>query len=99
MLTVDTWIPGSTILFGAKVSVDDDITDASAVMKKKFTDDDIDSTDAEYVYYTLKIDPDETTVEPRNYIGEFQFVDPDGRPTTYEQFDISVIADINRRVA
>ncbi len=94
------WTPGGHLFFGAKSTPDDDITDANAILKKTLDDTHIDSvnSDATYVAYTIALLPADTTVAAGFYIGEFQFVDANGNPTTFTQVAVEITADINRRV-
>ncbi len=94
------WTSGGHLFFGAKLIPDADTTDAQAILKKKLDDTNIDSgnSDATYVAYTVSLTASDTTVAPGTYIGEFQFVDSNGLPTTFTQVPVVITADINRRV-
>lgn len=106
-MSEDSWTPGGKLFFAAKKTVDDDVTDASAVIKKTMTDSDIVNSSSElyiagYVTYEMDLTggtDGDTDVAPDSYIAEFQFVDSLGEPSTGTQFLLIVKGDINRRVS
>lgn len=93
---------GGKLMFAAKTNYDLDTSDAAAVVKKTLTDTDITETkpNGDKVFL-LKIEPSDTDgvsiTEPTEYIGEIQYVNASGKPTTYETFTFRLLPDINRR--
>lgn len=99
-IPIDEWTPGGSIFFAAKKVIDNDLVDSSAKMKKSMNDTNITSTTSVNKVYTLSLEKTDTNaLDPGDYIGEFQFVDSVGRPTTFSQFTIEVLGDVNRRTA
>lgn len=99
-LPVAKYESGCELFFGAKKTIDADITDAAAVAKVKLTDADIIDQDSQYVHYSLRIPPSETNdAAPGTYKAEVQFVAPNGDPTTYKQFELQITGDVNRRTS
>lgn len=109
------WTPGGTLFFTAKPMVDNDPTDAAAVIDKTFTDADIlesshEEYDPNYVTYVLAYNASDIVnvtfkdgEKRKKYIGEFQFVDSEGRVTTYPRranfLEVIIYADVKRGVA
>ncbi len=110
-MPVDGWVAGGKLFFAAKPAIDDDVTDAAAVIDKEFTDSDvIDSNheldDPNYTTYQLSFAPDDIVAitfgseKRKKYLGEFQFVPPSGVPETFpgndDFIDVIIYADIKR---
>lgn len=110
-IPISSWSAGGKLFFAAKPTVDDDITDAAAVIDKEFTDSDIvDSShemyDADYTTYELSFIPGDIvsitfgTDKRKKYLGEFQFVPVSGVPETFpgddDYIDVIIYADIKR---
>lgn len=111
----DAWFPGGLLWFAAKPAVDNDNTDASAVINKSFDDTKIvgpdhDEYDGAFVTYELKFMPTdivnvsfEDGEKKKNYLGEFQYVSSLGEPETFpsddEFIDVVIYADIKRGTA
>jgi hypothetical protein len=50
------------------------------------------------VTYTLVIPSASTTGQtPGKYVAEIEYIDGDGHPTTFDQFDFTLKADVNQR--
>lgn len=97
---------GGTVFFAAKnqdvIDTDQaDITDSDAVVKVQAGDAQIIETTSEYVKYNLIFTPAATDQKVAGtYLGEIQYVNAAGRPTTYSpQFTFNLKADVNRRVS
>jgi hypothetical protein len=107
VIPVGQWSAGGTLFFTAKPDVDDDITDANAVINYAFTDADM-VNDGTNVTYNCVFPPSATTniasdgEKKRDYLAEFQFVSLSGVPTTYpgdDNFlDAIVYFDLRRAV-
>jgi len=99
------WSAGGELFFAAKPAVDDDLTDAAAVIDATFTDADM-VNDGTTVTYTCYFPPTATNsidmngASQINYKAEFQFVSSAGVPSTFpgnDKFlDAVVYADIRR---
>jgi hypothetical protein len=96
-IPIDQWTPGGSLFFAAKKVIDNDLVDSSAKMKKTINDTNIVSTTTTDKVYGLSLSGTDTNIDPGEYIGEFQFVDSLGQPTTFQQFTIEVSGDVNRR--
>lgn len=108
-LPIADYSVGGTLFFAAKAGVDNDATDAAAIIDKSF-DDTVVDTDATYATWTLEFDPGDITgvnfsngEKKKTFLGEFQFVDSDGNPNTFPSDDnfieVIVYADIKRGVS
>lgn len=111
-LPVDSWVPGGLLWFTAKPSIDNDNTDASAVINKSFDDDKIIlSDDPEYLtgYVTYKLDFAPTDLvnvvfengaKKKTYLGEFTIVSALNTEETFPGDDnyinTIIYADIKR---
>lgn len=110
-IPADAWTSGGKLFFAAKPIVDDDSTDAAAIIDVSFTDSDIvdsshDMYDADYVTYELVFAPSDIGAitfggdKKKKYLGEFQFVSSDGVPETFpgddDFIDVIIYADIKR---
>lgn len=88
-IPADSWSASGRLFFKAKPKVDDDTTDAAAVISGEFTDANIISNDGTTVRYELSFPPSATSEIPSNgqeyvkYKGEIQFVANDGTPSTW----------------
>ena len=107
-----SWSAGGALFFAAKPAVDNDATDAAAVIDKSFDDTVIvDSAHEEYVEgyetYELYFEPGDITgvnftsgEKRKKYLGEFQYVPDTGVPSTFpadDQFiEVIVYGDIKR---
>lgn len=104
-IPVGTYSVGASIFFALKKTIDANITDSSAVLRKTLTDANITSTDAVNVNYLMIITPSDTTnINPDTYFAEFEFVSADkSNVITYPDRDISewrftITGDVNRRI-
>lgn len=108
-LPIADYSTGGTLFFAAKPAVDNDTTDAAAVINKSFTDAVV-TLDATHATWTLEFLPaDIVSVNFTNgetkkkYKGEFQFVPTSGYPVTFPDDDsyieVTIYADIKRAVA
>lgn len=84
--------PGQTVAFTAKPFYDNDSTNASAVINKTFTDDDIISNTDKHVFYEIKLEPSDTeNLEIKlkkgkgvlKLIGELEVRQSDGKVKTF----------------
>lgn len=106
-----SWSAGGTLTFIAKPAVDDDATDAAAVIDKDFDDSTIvgsghEQYNSEYVTYECAFLPADITgvtfgtAKKIKYIGEFTFVPSAGYPETYPSDDdfieVVIYADLKR---
>jgi hypothetical protein len=96
-IPLDQWTPGGSLFFAAKKVIDNDLVDSSAKMKKTINDSNIVDTTSVNKVYLLPLSNTDTNVDPGEYIGEFQFVNSLGQATTFAQFTIEVLGDVNRR--
>jgi len=97
---------GASIFFTMKKTIDADVTDANAVVKKTLTDSNITSTTATAVNYLLTLTPADTTnVTPDTYRAEFEYVSADKSDViTYPDpnvslFYIQITGDVGRRTS
>ena len=90
------WTSGGTLFFAAKPAIDDDATDAAAVIKKSWNDGSVSDTvinGVPYKLYTCTFAPADTANIPSNgaqsasYLGEFQWVNAGGVPVTFPPTD------------
>lgn len=95
-MPADAWSAGGTLFFAAKPAIDDDNTDAAAVIKKSWGDgavSDVVINGVAYKQYACTFAPADTNSIPSNsaqsaqYLGEFQWVDASGVPTTFPATD------------
>lgn len=101
---VDTYSSGMSIFITAKLEVDNVLDDSTAPLRKTLTDADIDHTDAQYVYYTIRFTPSEMNViDADTYRFEFELVSADALTVlTYPDPNIAeaylvVTGDVGRR--
>lgn len=82
---------GSTILFGMKLALDSDLTDAKAVVKKTLTDANITSQTALVVNYLMTLGTADTNqVTANTYYAGFKFVSEDETTTVISYPDPSI---------
>ncbi len=104
------WTSGGTLFFAAKPAIDDDLTDAAAVITGSFTDSNITDTTIDgvaYKKYTCYFPPSATLninsngASKADYKGEFQFVPATGVPQTFpandKKIDTVVYFDVKRK--
>lgn len=101
------WSTGGTLFFTAKPAIDDDSTDAAAVINQTFTDV-VAVNDGTNVTYTLAFAPSATNSivsdgkKSKDYLAEFQFVTATGTVVTYpgnDKFiDAIVYFDVRRSI-
>ncbi len=107
-LPIDNYTPGGTLFFAAKPMPDNDATDAAAVIDKSFDDSSV-TIDATYATWDLIFEPDDVVgvsfasgEKVKKYLGEFQFVDSGGHPSSFPAGDdyiqVNIYADIKRGV-
>ena len=96
LIPTDAWSSGGTLIFGAKPAIDDDATDAAAVIKEEWTDDvvtDVVVNGVAYKQYACLFPPSATSgilsngAESTDYLGEFKWIDSEGNPTTFPADD------------
>jgi hypothetical protein len=105
VIPTSSWSAGGKLFFTAKPAVDDDLTDASAVINKSF-DDTVTANDGTNVTYTCLFVPADTNsismagLTKQDYKAEFQFVSASGVVSTFpgnDKFlDAVVYADLRR---
>lgn len=108
-MPASSWSAGGTLFFAAKEAVDNDATDAAAVIDVSFTDSVVaDETidGVAYKTYTCYFAPADTGSinlggkSEKKYKGEFQWVSSGGVPSTFPGggtfLDAIVYADIKR---
>lgn len=106
-----SWTPGGVLFFAAKPVVDDDSTDAAAVIQGNW--DDTKVTDVlikgvAYKQYACYFPPAATNgiasdgATSADYLGEFQYVPTTGIPVTFPatdaKLDVILYFDIKRKV-
>lgn len=104
------WSAGGKLFFAAKQVIDDDTTDAAAVIKQSWTDSvvsDVTINGTAYKKYTCYFPPSATSsinsegAESLDFLGEFQYVPTSGIPITAPaktKLTCTVYFDVNRRV-
>lgn len=110
-LPIDSWSAGGSLQFAAKAAIDDDNTDAQAVIKKSFNDTNIvgpsdDMYDPAYVTYRLDFLPADITgvtfgnAKSKKYLGEFQYIPTNNLPETFpsedDYIEVVIYADVKR---
>ena len=108
-IPTSAWSSGGKLFFVAKPAIDDDNTDAAAVIKKSWTDgstSDVVIGGVAYKQYACAFVPADTNSIPSNgaqnadYLGEFQWVNAAGVPTTFPatdpKLDCKVYFDVAR---
>lgn len=107
------WAAGGKLSFIAKPQVDNDATDAAAVINKSFSDSDIIDEGHSlyqegYKTYELSFSPSDTNnitfddgESSKTYLGEFQYVSSGGGVTSYpgtnDFLEVVVYGDLRRR--
>lgn len=112
--TIDAalWSAGGTLFFAAKPAIDDDLTDAAAVIEGTFTDANVANVTIDgvaYKQYTCHFPPSATIgiqsngAKSAKYLGEFEFVPLSGEPKTYpednKKIQVVVNFDVKRGTA
>lgn len=105
------WTPGGRLFFAAKTAIDDDNTDAAAVIQGDWDDDattDVTIGGVAYKRYACYFPPSATNTilsegaESAEYLGEYQFVPSGGDPVTFPakdpKIDVILYFDIKRKV-
>lgn len=91
-IPASSWVPGGKLRFAAKPAIDDDVTDAAAVINHEWDDSAVSNVTINgvaYKQYACKFDPADTNSilsngqDSADYLGEFQFVPPSGVPMTF----------------
>lgn len=107
IMPTSAWSSGGTLFFAAKPAVDDDNTDAAAVINQSFTDAAA-VNDGTNVTYTMEFPRSATDsiimngAKKKDYLAEFQWVSASNEPSTFpgnDKFlDCVVYADIRRSI-
>lgn len=107
-MPVASWASGGKLIFTAKPAVDDDATDATAKIRRVF-DDSVTANDGTNVTYTCYFPPSDTSGiamsgdDKIDYLGEFQWVNAAGVPTTFpgnnKYLDVVLYADVGIRTS
>lgn len=105
------WTPGGTLFFAAKRFVDDDNTDAQALIQGNWGDGvvtDITHNGVPYKRWACSFPASATNgiesggAETLNLLGEFQFVPTSGEPVTFPgtvgRIPVVVIFDVKRKI-
>ena len=106
-MPLSSYSVGGTLYFAAKPEVDNDATDAAAVIDKSFDDSVVDTSDGVYAVYTLSFGPNDITgvsfvngEKKKKYLGEFQHVPLTGGPSSFpgndDYIEVIIYADIKR---
>lgn len=108
-IPTSNWTAGGKLFFMAKPAIDDDLTDASAVIKKSWTDtavSDVVIGGVAYKQYACTFTAADTNSILSNgagsqaYLGEFQYVPAGGDPMTFpatdDKLNCVVYFDIDR---
>ena len=106
------WTSGGKLFFAAKPLIDDDNTDANAVIQGSWTDtavSDVVINGENYKQYACTFPPSATSsilssgAGQTDYIGEFQFVPTSGVPVTFpatdQKLEVIVYFDIKRETS
>lgn len=109
-IPTDSWSAGGRLYFAAKPLIDDDITDAAAVIQGDWGDEavsDVTIKGVEYKQYTCYFPPSATNSIESNgapsaeYLGEFQWVPAGGDPVTFpasdQKLECIVYFDVKRK--
>lgn len=96
-LPVTSWSAGGTLLFAAKPAIDDDVTDANAVINMSWTDSnivgDVTKNGILCKQYNCYFPPAATSSIPSNgadsadYLAEFKYIPSGGVPITFPPND------------
>lgn len=95
-IPTSSWSAGGKLIFGAKPVIDDDLTDGAAIIEKSWTDSavsDVVINGVAYKQYACYFAPSDTNsiasngAESAQYLGEFQWVNAAGVPTTFPATD------------
>lgn len=107
-LPISLYQAGAILGFAVKPVPDNDLTDAAAVIKKTFTDANVDlDSDPTKAIYTLSFTSADTVgitfdegVTENTYVGQFKYkkltVDPEYYPGTNKYIQVIIYADIRR---
>ena len=82
------------IFLTAKVEVDDDATDAEAIISIKVTS----HSDPTNGLSIIPLTADDTNVSPNSYLTDIQVIDDSDNIASSGQFIIEIIGDITRRI-
>lgn len=106
------WSAGGKLFFAAKPAIDDDTTDANAVINQNWDDsvvEDVVIGGVAYKKYTCYFPPSATSginslgAANADYLGEFQFVPTSGVPQTFpandQKIDTVVYFDVKRKTS
>lgn len=107
IIPVSAWQAGGKLIFTAKPVVDDDTTDAAAVIRQEYNDANIISNDGTNVTYQCYFPPSATAdvdTQGSDYWegeGDFQWVSSAGVPTHFPgkspKMQVFVYADVGRK--
>lgn len=110
-IPASAWTPGETLFFAAKQNIDDDTTDAAAVISGSWTDSsvtDVTIGGVAYKHYACHFPGSATAgvisggAETLDLLGEFQMVPASGDPKTYpgagsERIPVVLYFDVKRK--
>lgn len=111
-IPTDAWTPGGKLFFAAKPAIDDDNTDANAVINQNWGDSavtDVVIGGVAYKQYDCYFPPSATNsilsngADSADYLGEFQWVPASGVPITFPpndpKLDCIVYFDVKRETS
>lgn len=102
-IPVTSWVPGGKLRFAAKPAIDDDVTDANAVINWEWDDTvvtDVVIGGIAMKQYACYFPPEATNnilsngQDSADYLGEFQFVPPGGVPKTFPPKNPKITATV-----
>ena len=109
-MPASAWTAGGKLFFAAKPIIDDDVTDANALIQGNWDDTnvtDIVRNGVAYKKYTCTFPPAATNsilsggADSAEYLGEFQWVTSGGVPTTFpannEKIPVLLYFDVKRK--
>lgn len=109
-IPASAWTAGGRLFFAAKAAIDDDTTDAAALIQGSWTDTDVSDTvrgGVAYKRYACYFPPsatgsiDSNGASSMSLLGEFQFVPSGGDPVTFpasdEKIDVTLYFDVKRK--
>src|SRR5260370_1453640 len=110
-MPASSWTPGGKLFFAAKPAIDDDNTDANAVIQRTWDDSVVTAVtinNVAYKQYTCTFLPSDTNSIQSNgatstaYLGEFQYVPSSGLPITFpatdQKLNAVVYFDVKRKI-
>ena len=110
-IPTSSWVAGGKLFFAAKPAIDDDVTDANALIQGNWDDSvvtNVTISGVAYKQYACYFPPSATNsivsggASSADYLGEFQYVPASGIPITFpatdQKLDAVVYFDIKRKI-